>query len=275
MLPNDFRIEITPNPDALSDPLLLAFRGGELLVAEGADPLQLPPAALLNAVGLAVEGAAHCVGEWRGRACLALDLPADWALPAGWQTIGLRRTYLRIEEPLFWIAGRALQILEWDRTHRFCGQCGVRTLLKAGERARECPSCRLVAYPRLSPAIMVLITRGRELLLLRAPHFPLGIYSALAGFVEPGETLEQTAVREVREEVGIEVSNLRYFGSQPWPFPHSLMIAFTAEYMSGEVVPDGVEIESAHWYDIDHLPPLPFPASIAHRLIVSVSAQLR
>jgi NAD+ diphosphatase len=274
MLPDDFRILPAPRPGTLADPLVFAFRDGELAVIEASESLQLPAERLLTEAGLALDGA-HFVGEWAGVACLALAIPAGAMLPGGCCTVGLRQAYQRLPEPLLWIAGRALQILEWDRTHRFCGRCGAPAELKQGERARVCPCCGLAAYPRLSPAMMVLITRGRELLLVRSPHFRPGVYSALAGFVEPGETLEQTVVREVREEVGIEIKNLCYFGSQPWPFPHSLMVAFTAEYAGGELCPDGVEIESAHWYDIDRLPPLPLSISIAHRLIASVAARLR
>ncbi len=274
MLAADFLTVLTPRPGTMTAPWLFAFRGNEMLVSENAGLVTLPSAELLPPSCLDIEST-HCIGEWRGQTCLALELPAEWTIPGGWQTLALRATYLRLDEPLFWIAGRAFQIVHWDRTHRFCGCCGAPTVLHEGERARLCVRCNLLAYPRISPAIMVLITRGRELLLLRSPNFPPGIYSALAGFVEPGETLEQTVVREVREEVGIEVKNLRYFGSQPWPFPHSLMIAFSAEYASGDVTPDGREVESANWYDIDQLPPLPFPASIAHRLIVSIAKQLR
>jgi NAD+ diphosphatase len=126
----------------------------------------------------------------------------------------------------------------------------------------------------VTPAIMILVVNGRKLLLARKPAFPKGRFSALAGFVEPGEMLEDTVVRETREEVGVELKNIRYFGSQPWPFPHSLMIAFTAEYAGGEITPDGVEIEEAHWFDPDMLPKLPPPISISRRLIDTISGRL-
>lgn len=274
MLADDFLTPLTPRPGTLSAPWLFAFRGGELLVAEADDALMLPSASVLDQHGITLEGG-HCIGEWQGQTCFALDLPQDWTPSTGWQLIGLRATFPRLPEPLFWIAGRASQILEWDRNHRYCGRCGTPTALKAGERARVCPACGTLAYPRLSPAMMALAIRGREVLLARGPHFAPGVFSALAGFVEPGETLEQTVAREVREEVGIGITNLRYFGSQPWPFPHSLMLAFTADYASGELTPDGVEIEAAHWFDIDALPTLPFRVSIAHRLIAAVTAELR
>lgn len=135
----------------------------------------------------------------------------------------------------------------------------------------ECPACGLLAYPRLAPAVMVLIRRGDELLLARGPHFSPGVFSALAGFVEPGETLEQCAVREVREEVGIEIANLRYFDSQPWPFPHSLMVAFFADYAGGTLDPDPAEIEAAAWFSRAALPLLPDPISIARQLIDAAS----
>jgi NAD+ diphosphatase len=139
--------------------------------------------------------------------------------------------------------------------------------MKTTEFAMECPACRLTAYPRISPAVMVLVERGNDLLLARSPHFKPGVFSALAGFVEPGETLEQCAVREVREEVGIEITNLRYFKSQPWPFPNSLMIAYFADYAGGTITPDPSEIEAADWFSRDALPLLPDPVSIARQLI--------
>jgi NAD+ diphosphatase len=136
-----------------------------------------------------------------------------------------------------------------------------------GEAAMRCPACGLLAYPRISPAVMVLVRDGDKLLLARSPHFKPGVFSALAGFVEPGETLEQCAAREVREEVGIEIANLRYFDSQPWPFPNSLMVAFFADYAGGTIRPDPAEIAEAAWFSPDELPILPDPISISRRLI--------
>ncbi|BCK87530.1 NADH pyrophosphatase [Sideroxyarcus emersonii] len=137
-----------------------------------------------------------------------------------------------------------------------------------------CPACGLVAYPRISPAVMVLIVRGSELLLARSPRFKPGVYSALAGFVEAGETLEQCAIREVREEVGLEISNLRYFRSQSWPFPDSLMVAFFADYAGGAITPEASEIEDAGWFLHSALPPLPEPVSLARQLIDAACSRL-
>lgn len=130
-----------------------------------------------------------------------------------------------------------------------------------------CPSCQVHHYPRLSPSMIVLVTRGDELLLARSPRFVTGVYSTLAGFVEPGESVEACVAREVREEVGVEIGRIQYIASQNWPFPHSLMLGFHAEYRSGEIVPQPGEIEDARWFPLDALPPLPAPRSIARYLI--------
>jgi NAD+ diphosphatase len=182
--------------------------------------------------------------------------------------------FFRLPDPLLALAARAFQVVEWDRTHRYCGRCATPTRDKAGERAKECPACGYVAYPRVSPAMMALVTRGREILLARAHRFPPGMFSALAGFVEPGETIEDCLAREVREEVGVEVRDLRYFGSQSWAFPHSLMIAFTAEYAGGDVRCEDAEIAEARWFAADALPVLPPSVSIARRLIDETARRL-
>jgi NAD+ diphosphatase len=187
---------------------------------------------------------------------------------------GLRAVFGIVDEALAALAGRAFQIMEWDRNHQYCSRCGTPTEPRPDERARACPSCGYTTYPPISPAIMILVTRGRELLLARKPGWAPGRYSALAGFVEPGETLEDTVRRETREEVGVEVQNLRYFGSQPWPFPHSLMVAFIADYAGGDVRPDGVEIEAANWFDAERLPQLPPSISISRRLITTIAGKL-
>lgn len=206
------------------------------------------------------------VGQWRGQPCYAIDAQT---LPEHIQgeLMPVRSLFGVAGEQAFTMAGRATQLMDWQKNHRFCGRCGTPQIKKTTEFGMECPACRLIAYPRISPAVMVLIRRGSELLLARSPHFKPGVFSALAGFVEPGETLEQCAIREVREEVGVEITNLRYFQSQPWPFPNSLMLAFFADYVSGDIVPEPTEIEAAGWFPIDDLPKLPDPVSIARRLI--------
>jgi len=216
------------------------------------------------------------LGRLAGTDCWAAEAPAEAAAPPsgmGWE--GLRALFSVLEDAHFALAGRAVQLLDWDRSHRYCGRCGTPTAAKAEERARACPACKLTVYPRISPAMMALVRRPGEILLGRGPHFPRGMYSALAGFVEPGETLEQCVAREVEEEVGVQLSRIRYFASQPWPFPNSLMIAFVCDWARGEIRPQAPEIEAANWYKVLHLPRLPSKISIARRLIDAVVEEMR
>ena len=206
------------------------------------------------------------VGEWQGQPCYAADVDR-FPEVVGAEPMPLRAVFTSAGAEAFALAGRAVQLLDWQAQHRFCGCCGTLTEKKAGEHAMQCSNCGLLVYPRISPAVMVLVRDGDKLLLARSPRFKPGVFSALAGFVEPGETLEQCAAREVREEVGIEIANLRYFASQPWPFPNSLMVAFFADYAGGRITPDPAEIEAADWFALDALPLLPEPISISRQLI--------
>ncbi|MBK8987306.1 MAG: NAD(+) diphosphatase [Chloroflexi bacterium] len=213
--------------------------------------------------------------------CFAAELIATAdspALPPGMALLDLRRLFGRLAEASIWLAGRAVQLVDWDRTHQFCGRCGAPTHTAPNERVKQCPNCQHTSYPRLSPAMIVRVTReganGRpEILLARNRRAKIPMYSVLAGFVEPGETLETCVRREVGEEVGLTVKNIRYFGSQPWPFPNSLMIAFTAEYAGGDLRLEETELVDAGWYSADNLPPYPPALSIAHRLIADFIQQ--
>jgi NAD+ diphosphatase len=216
------------------------------------------------------------LGRLAGTDCWAAEAPREAAAPPpGMAWEGLRTLFSVLEDAHFALAGRAIQLLDWDRNHRFCGRCGAATEAKTEERSRVCASCGLGAYPRISPAVMALVRREGEILLGRSPHFPPGMYSALAGFAEPGETLEQCLAREVEEEVGVQVSRIRYFASQPWPFPNSLMIAFVCDWVSGEIRPQAGEIEDAKWFKVLQLPKLPSKISIARRLIDAVVEEMR
>lgn len=253
--------------------LAFAFAGTKLLVGGDEAAPTIPLAGELARAGLA--GRTHHLGRLDGAECVAVALDDAATAPAGFALAGLRSLFLRMPERLLAVAARAFQVVEWDRTHRYCGRCGHPTRERPGERAKECEACGYVAYPRISPAMMVLVTRERELLLARANRFPGAMYSALAGFVEPGETIEDCVHREVREEVGIDVDDLRYFASQSWAFPHSLMIAYTARYAGGDLRPDPGEIADARWFAADALPELPTPLSIARLLIETTAARLR
>ena len=187
--------------------------------------------------------------------------------PAGVDALDLRSFYDVAAPGEYALAARAFEFLHWRRSHRFCGHCGRPLTRHATERAMSCESCRDLVYPRTNPVVITRITKGREILLARRAYGPTQFYSVVAGFAEAAETLEQAAVREIAEEVGVRVRNLRYFASQPWPYPNNLMIAFTAEYEGGAIRVDGREIAEADWFDSTHLPPIPPPISIARRLI--------
>jgi NAD+ diphosphatase len=209
------------------------------------------------------------LGHEGKKSVYAVEFPPGTEAPDGTEFVGVRELYGRIPDRELALAGLAVQVIDFDRTTRFCGKCGSQTVPVHTERAKQCPSCNLVIYPQISPAIIVLIKRGGQILLARSPRFPPGMFSVIAGFVEQGENLEQTIHREVKEETGILVRNIRYFGSEPWPFPHSLMIGFTADYAGGDIVVDAREIESAFWFDREHLPRIPERMSISRALIDS------
>jgi NAD+ diphosphatase len=179
----------------------------------------------------------------------------------------LRSVYGLVEEELFAVAGRALVLADWDNTCKFCAQCGKPLDRRAHERAKFCTPCGKSYYPTLSPAIIVAVVKEDQILLARGENFPIGRYSVIAGYVDVGETLEQCVRREVREEAGIEIENISYFGSLPWPCSDSIMVGFTAEYSSGSIQPDGVEITEAGWFKADGLPDVPGKVSLARKLI--------
>lgn len=260
----------TPLLVAREHPLVqsFVFCGDELVVGES--DLALPEADAVAALGLTpaqflpigLLGQAYCQVAW---------LPKGTPLTAGLRLRRLRALFGAMDEALLSVAGRAYQIAEWARTHRFCGACGGPTTHVAGERCMRCPACSHIAYPRISPAMMVLVRRGPQILLARHHNSPAKFFTALAGFLEAGESIEEAIHREVFEEVGLQVRDLRYFASQSWPFPHSLMVAFTAEYAGGEIRLDDHEIAEAVWVGPDEpMPPTPPRGlSIAGHLIES------
>lgn len=247
------------------DNLVVAEVGGNLAALEGQD------VAAFGLTPLRIQYLGQIERPGASLGCYSGEVASDVSLPPGLAAVDLRRLFDVFDDLLFGVAGRAKQIAHWDRDHQFCGRCGTPTVAVAGERSRRCPQCGLNSYPRLSPAIIIAVTRnepgGERILLARNHRFPAGRYSVVAGFVEPGETLEECAVREVGEEVGVRIQNIQYFGSQPWPFPGSLMIGFTADYAGGEISLDESEIAEAGWFAADTLPNLPPKISIARRLI--------
>jgi NAD+ diphosphatase len=199
---------------------------------------------------------------------LTADVPPERALPALWHALHPRQAVTEAGTVPAHRLFRAYHITQWRRESVFCGKCGSKNLDSTEELARVCPSCGRHEYPRISPAIIVLIINDKdEALLAHNKSFAPGVYSLIAGFSEAGETLEMTVAREVREEVGLAVRNIRYMTSQPWPFPNSLMLGFTARYAGGDIRADGVEIEDARWFRRDALPDLPARGSVSRSIV--------
>jgi NAD+ diphosphatase len=253
-----FEPGLDPPEPSPADALWFVFRGRELLVGGGGGQV---PAQAPDALGLAPLHV-HYLGALGSRACFCAEIADACPPPAGHEFRELRALFGRLPEILHGVAGRAVQIVEWDRTHRFCGACATATAPVSGVRARSCPRCGLVNFPRLAPAIIVAVERENEILLGRGPHFPPGIYSVIAGFVEPGESVEDAVRREVREETGVELSDVRYFASQPWPYPNSLMLGFQARWRAGELRIDPSELEDAAWFHRDAMPTI-FPGNVS------------
>lgn len=196
------------------------------------------------------------------------ELSNDYQLPSTMEAVPLRKALEILGQDWYTIAVKAYMIITWDKNHQFCGRCGSDTTHRTGTFERICSLCEITFYPRISPSIIVCITNQDRILMARSYHFPAGVYGMIAGFVEPGESVEDAVHREVLEEVGITVSNLEYFGSQAWPFPDSLMIAFTGKYSTGEIDINNDEIEAAGWYRYDELPGRPSSSvSISGKLL--------
>jgi NAD+ diphosphatase len=262
----EFIIGIEPPANRTEKALWFIFRSREILIKLNKNPGAIPK--LLDFGELGLSGIREqYLGTLEGTHCYSVELPEGAQAPEGMKFADLRQAHSEMSEKCFALVNKAVQIVEWDRTNQFCSRCGTKTLQKFGERGKECPDCGELFYPRISPAVIVLIRKGHKILLARSPNFPPERYGLIAGFVEPGESAEAAVVRETKEEVGIEVKNITYFGTQAWPFPNSLMIGFTAEYDSGEIQPDGFEIEDAQWFSVENLPDLPGKISIARKLI--------
>lgn len=239
---------------------MLIFKGNTLLAGDGDGSFDWPDRP---------SGVLRC----------SLDFPESWQDLTAWCEVGedfeargaewldLRAVWHRFGEEAFARAGAAYQYMNWRRSMRFCSFCTAPLETREEDRGLSCPGCGRTFYAPLHPAIIVAVERDGKLLLAHNRNMPAKRYSVLAGFVEPGESLEQTVVREVREEVGIEIGGIRYFGSQSWPFPSSLMLGFTAHWSSGEAIPDGLELDEAGWFAPDALPDVPPPLSISRRLI--------
>ncbi|MCC6792823.1 MAG: NAD(+) diphosphatase [Thermomicrobiales bacterium] len=265
---------VVPDESAGSadDAWWFVFRRGEVLITGAMGDDAIPRRATLTRLGLE-PARANYLGHLSGEPVYAAELDDEVLAPDGFGFRALRGLYGLVDDQFFALAGRAAQILEWDRSHQFCGRCGTPTEPMPAERAKRCPACGSMSFPRLSPAVIVLVEHGEQVLLARHTRSTDGMYALIAGFVEPGETLEEAVQREIREECGIEVDRIAYFGSQPWPFPHQLMIGFTAQYAGGDVRIDGIEIADAKWFTARAMPKVPPRLSIARKLIDAYAAK--
>lgn len=210
------------------------------------------------------------LGLWQGESCFAIEFTDD----AQWNEeqnnfdlVGLRSQLHVLDLESFALAGRALQLLHWRSYHRYCGSCGAPTQALNSERVLQCLQCEALYYPKISPCVIGIVVRGEQCLLARNARFPEGMFSAIAGFIEAGETAEAALRREIKEEVNLVVDKLDYIGSQSWPFPSQLMLGFVAEYHSGEIEVDGDEIVEAGWFSAENLPHVPPPQTISGSLI--------
>lgn len=267
-----FRTDPTaPNENVATPSHWFAFRRGDLLVrkaeAGSAHLYEVPFGVALPDAARSSVVRSQPLGFLDDKPCVSAELSPDGSVPEPYAFVSLRKLHGNIDSPFFDAAGTAFQIQYWDRTNRFCAECGATLLPMAEQRSKRCPSCEHHYFPRITPAIIVLIEDGPRILMTRQPSFPVGMYGLVAGFVEPGETFEETVRREALEETGIEVSDITYFGSQPWPFPHQIMVGFFGRATGGELVVDHKELEEALWFDRSAMPKLPPPISIARKLI--------
>jgi NAD+ diphosphatase len=245
----------------------LVFYNKKLLMRKSDGKFYIPEIKELDGI-ITDDKSMDYIGTYDGHNCYCIRLKEEHELPVNLELVELMQiTNLSGDAGLFLLAGTVNHILHWNSMNQYCGCCGNKTLDKTDERAKICPNCGNIVYPRISPATITAVFHEDKILLAHNRNFRDGLYSLIAGYVEPGESLEHCVEREIREEVGIKVKNIRYLSSQPWSFPDSLMMAFTAEYESGEIMVDNYEIIDAAWYSADNLPEIPSTDSIAGKII--------
>lgn len=242
------------------------FQNGNMVVEELTNREFAPLETIPDDITI-IDDSTTYLGRYKDHNCFVAETAHEPQLSSHLSFVPLRTLLGKMDQDLFTISGRGLQILHFHHEHKFCGKCGGPMKCRETEMARFCSACDHTCFPRVSPAVIMSVIDGDRILLGRSHHFPTGMYSTLAGFVEPGETLEETVKREVFEEVQLRVANIQYVASQPWPFPHSMMIGFSADYKSGDIVTDKMELEDANWYRRDNLPTLPREGTIARYLI--------
>lgn len=258
------RFEHRPHDsDPGGDGCWLILQSQHLWLQQTESGLQLPE----GEIDLPVKREPLFFGLWDGKPCRIVTVDKDAVPPSGLECSGIRAEKPSMAAAIISLGGLAMQTLYWQSRTRFCGRCGEKTVLIAGEWGVSCPACQHVQYPTISPCVIVLVKKGDEVLLITKDEWPEGRYSLVAGFVDMGECLEEAVVREAVEETGIRVKNIEYVGSQSWPFPSQLMVGYVAEYDGGEIVMEDDEISDAQWFKIDNLPDMPPQRSIARYIL--------
>jgi NAD+ diphosphatase len=253
-----------PDQDPGGEGSWLLLRGDELLTIARDGQLQLPVG---ESPLLTSSRPPLYIGQWQGRPCRLLEVQKKADLPDQLQPQSLRAAESQAALPLLSLGGVGRMILHWEASSRYCGYCGAAMLHLPGEWGKACSACQGHHFPRIHPCVIGLVVRDREILLARKPEWAPGRYSLVAGFVEFGECLEEAMAREVEEETGIQIANVRYLGSQSWPFPSQLMCGFVADYAGGEIELRDQELAEAYWCPLERLPNLPPKRSIARHII--------
>lgn len=264
----DCETDFTSSTSFPANSYLFVFFNDEVLINKQEGMIPLPTVYDIMHLNRIEPAALQYIGTFNGDHYFAVKITNKEPF-AEFIFLKLRNAAETITEKYGALAFRAYHLLNWLKNNKFCGCCGnsMQVAAQPQEFAVKCAACGHLVYPRISPAIIVAVIKEDKILLAHSSRFPAGRYSVLAGFAEPGETLEDCVRREIREEVAIEVADIRYFGSQPWPFPDSLMIAFTARYASGQITVDNNEIIHADWFPATALPQIPAKGSISRQLI--------
>ncbi|GAC1647478.1 MAG: NAD(+) diphosphatase [Ktedonobacteraceae bacterium] len=257
-----------PSQPTANSAYWLPFIRGELLIGSHERSITFISASSQEIQALLQPQEVLYIGTWNDVPCLACEVGVEFVIPDGWRTLSLWSLFGKLDEVAYGIVGYAIQLLYWRQTSRFCPVCGHVPQDEVGTWGRHCPHCGHTAYPHVTPAILALVHDGERMLLTHKPGWGKH-YSCIAGFTEPGESLEECVQREIYEEVGLEVTDIQYVGSQPWPFPHQLMVGYTARYIGGTLHLDQQELDDALWFAIDALPEMPPPMSLAHSIIMT------
>ncbi len=256
----------TPDEENSGYTYWFIFNQNKMLVKATNNKIKIPYVRSLEELNISPVRAQY-FGTLQGHPCYSAEVFPEMNAPEEMTFRDLKSLYGDLDEDIFILSGKAFQIVNWDKTHQFCGKCGAPTETMENEMAKICPECGFISFTRISPAVITAIIKDGEILMAKHVRTPGNMYGLIAGFLEAGETLKEAVEREIMEEVGLKVKNIKYFGSQPWPFPNSLMVGFTAEYESGEINVDGNEITDAAWFDADKLLDIPSKMSIARELI--------